>query len=220
MEELVVLVKNNNKIRETYNENRSNFYENHSTVMCFACRRPEHIFWKCPERNQDLGRVFKLRNAPQEGESVFILKNPSNEPIIEVYAAKRRKGNDGEATEVKTPELSKEEKNRPKCKEKKTEEESTSDEEAGSESEEEEYENESLINEAYFYIKLRKANDKPKICEICSKEETGQLERTAIIQHEIIIEGGLPIKQRFYSTSKPEHEFISAEICRIEEAGI
>ncbi|CAG8804608.1 3126_t:CDS:2, partial [Gigaspora margarita] len=366
----------------------------------------EYVSWKCPEKNQDSDQQLnnnerqrpedrsmnsdKNRPTVDESESAFILKNPSNETIIEVYAAKRRKENNGEATEVKTPELSKEEskdhvhkgrkviakktlapnirkeitkitrarriitskvadfcikqdknlkttsmyceaqvKGQPilliinsgssgcvvsanflkevgisidhpltvlmikvheeqKCplgevnefpvivegktitsraivsdagnytvivrndwlKKKEIEEESTLDEKAGSKSEEEEYKDESLINETYFYIKLRKANDKPKICEICLKvdhnddlcsltmkqeveiknllkeyndvfkEETGQLGRTAIIQHEIIIEGGLPNKQRFYPTSKPEYEFIGAEICQMEEAGI
>ncbi|CAG8814104.1 3047_t:CDS:2, partial [Gigaspora margarita] len=89
MEELVVSVKNNNnKTREIYNENRSNFCKNHSTVTCFACRRPGHISWECPDRNQD---------------------SASDEPIIEVYATKRKKGNDGKPTEVKTSELNKKE---------------------------------------------------------------------------------------------------------------
>ncbi|CAG8746747.1 2097_t:CDS:2, partial [Gigaspora margarita] len=51
------------------------------------------------------------------------------------------------------------------------------------------------------------------------KEKSEQFGRTSITQHEIYIEDGPPIKQKFYLTSKPEYEFIKAEIQCIEEAG-
>ncbi|CAG8787818.1 13134_t:CDS:10, partial [Gigaspora margarita] len=50
------------------------------------------------------------------------------------------------------------------------------------------------------------------------KEESEQLERTSITQYEIYAEDGPLIKQKFYPTSKPEHEFIKAEIQCMEKA--
>ncbi|RIB14895.1 hypothetical protein C2G38_2193803 [Gigaspora rosea] len=80
----------------------------------------EHVSWKCPDSNQDSGQRLNNneRQRPEErnmnndknrptvdGESAFISKNHLDEPTKEVYTANRRKGNDGEATEVKKPEL-------------------------------------------------------------------------------------------------------------------
>ncbi|RIB22393.1 hypothetical protein C2G38_2033628 [Gigaspora rosea] len=121
MEELVVSVKNNNsKNRETYNENRGSFRGNRSKVTCFACRRKGHVSWECPDRNQDSGQ--RLNNNERQRPEERNMNNDKSRPTVDVpraqamlaqllkiYAAKRRKGNDSEATEVKTPELSKEE---------------------------------------------------------------------------------------------------------------
>lgn len=50
--------------------------------------------------------------------------------------------------------------------------------------------------------------------------EPTQLGRTTIVQYEIHVEEGPPIKQRYYSTSKLEHEFIGKEIGRLKEMGL
>ncbi|RIB26665.1 hypothetical protein C2G38_2030046 [Gigaspora rosea] len=131
MEDLLVSVKNNNnKNRETYNENRGGFRGNRSTVTCFACRRPGHVSWECPDRNQDSGQ--RLDNNERQRPEERNMNNDKSRPtinvpraqamlaqLLKVYAAKRKKGNDGEAAEVKTPELSKEESEDPVHKEKK-----------------------------------------------------------------------------------------------------
>ncbi|CAG8622652.1 32840_t:CDS:2, partial [Gigaspora margarita] len=50
--------------------------------------------------------------------------------------------------------------------------------------------------------------------------EPAQLRRTTIVQHEIHIEEGPPIKQRYYSISKLKQEFIGKEIGRPKETGL
>ncbi|RIB23959.1 hypothetical protein C2G38_2242329 [Gigaspora rosea] len=229
-------------------------------------------------------------------ESVVLVKNNNyktreiynvnrDESIIKIHATKQRKGNDSEATKIKMPESSKEEsedhppnivswqtfltefkRKTDQSIRRKIEEESILDEEAGSESKKKEYKDKSFNNETYFYMKLQKVNDEPKICEICSKvdhdnnlcifkknqeietvnyikerrvfnldpltrdqevkienllekykdvfkKKMCQLGRTTIIQYEIIVEGSLPIKQRFYTMFKPKYVFINTEIC-------
>ncbi|CAG8794708.1 25557_t:CDS:1, partial [Gigaspora rosea] len=44
--------------------------------------------------------------------------------------------------------------------------------------------------------------------------------KTSTIQHKIFIDSSSSIKQRFYFASKPEHEFIGAEIQHMEKTGI
>ncbi|CAG8718835.1 6023_t:CDS:1, partial [Ambispora leptoticha] len=50
--------------------------------------------------------------------------------------------------------------------------------------------------------------------------EPNQLRRMSVVQHEIQTEESPLVKQRFYPTSKLEHEFIGQEIKRMEEAGL
>lgn len=50
--------------------------------------------------------------------------------------------------------------------------------------------------------------------------EPSQLGRTTVVQHEIHVEEGPAIKQRFYPTSRVEHEFIGKEIHRLEQTGL
>ncbi|CAG8833307.1 30190_t:CDS:2 [Gigaspora margarita] len=76
-----------------------------------------------------------------------------------------------------------------------------------------------LIETAYIE---QKAEMKDLLAEHNSLfiKNTGQLGRTSVIQYEIFVKDSLPIKQRFYLTSKPEHEFIRAEIQHINKARI
>lgn len=51
-------------------------------------------------------------------------------------------------------------------------------------------------------------------------QEPSQLGQTTVVQHEIHVEEGPTIKQRFYPTSRIEHEFIRKEIQRLEQTGL
>ncbi|CAG8630826.1 25676_t:CDS:2 [Gigaspora margarita] len=131
MEELVVSINkghnDNERFRNTY-ANKGN-RENRSTVMCFNCRQSGHVSWDCPEKNylrntsQPINKSRRQgseernenaeRNRPTidvpRGESASNFKNPSTDSLFEMYAAKKRKKNDREATEVKEQGPDKEE---------------------------------------------------------------------------------------------------------------
>ncbi|CAG8820238.1 24716_t:CDS:2 [Gigaspora margarita] len=134
---------------------------------------------------------------------------PEDEPVIEVYATKRRKRNNSEATEVKTSESNK----------KDLINEAYFYMKLWEANDELKICKICLKKEKEFFnlgpLTIGQEVDIKNLLEEYNniiKKETGQLGKTAIIQYKIIIVGGLSIKQRFYPTSKPKHEFISAEI--------
>ncbi|CAG8824135.1 34615_t:CDS:2, partial [Gigaspora margarita] len=112
------------------------------------------------------------------------------------------------------------------------------DDDSGSEEEEEtdsddrskdnEYEEENLLAQLYLYcetfnLEEISASQKEQMQELLNKYQDifackpAQLRRTTVVQYKIHIEEVPPIKQRYYSTSKLEHEFIGKEIERLKE---
>lgn len=77
-----------------------------------------------------------------------------------------------------------------------------------------------------FNLGKMSASQKEQMQELLNKyrdifaHEPAQLRRTTVVQHEIYVEERHPIKQRYYSTSKIEHEFIGKEIGRLKKTGL
>ncbi|CAG8797666.1 42376_t:CDS:10, partial [Gigaspora margarita] len=106
-------------------------------------------------------------------------------------------------------------------------EEYTSDDE--SKKDEDKYEQENLVNKTYLYWEFQEIQNRFGTYQLTTElvkqvnnilvkykdifaDNSGQLEETSIIQYEIFTENVPHVKQKFYSTSRPKHDFIKTEI--------